>query len=268
MKITDFKYTSDDIITTDGYLNFCNDNNICYIKTDFFYTGKFNWRGQDHPKFIDKVCVIGHSDYPITDQISMKFEKVFCTNKNTQNSNTFALPLGLTNDCDDSTLHRVYGNKKIVVECANSLTEKSNLVYMNFNISNFPQERHFLFEKFNREKWVKVGQIENTVEGRIKFLRDIKVSKFVLCPRGNGVDTHRLWETLYMGSIPIVKYHETHHLIQDLPILFVENWEEVTEDFLNQKYEEMINKNWNMDKLKLSYWTNFIKSELKNEYLG
>jgi hypothetical protein len=30
----------------------------------------------------------------------------------------------------------------------------------------------------------------------------------------------------------------------------------------------MINKNWNMDKLKLSYWTDFIKSELKNEYLG
>jgi hypothetical protein len=38
-----------------------------------------------------------------------------------------------------------------------------------------------------------------------------------------------------MGSIPIVKYHETHHLIQDLPILFVENWEEVTEDFFKSE---------------------------------
>ena len=36
MKIGEFKYNIDDIITTDGYLSFCNDNNICYIKTDFF----------------------------------------------------------------------------------------------------------------------------------------------------------------------------------------------------------------------------------------
>lgn len=34
----DFK--KNDIITTDGYLNFCNENNICYIKTDFFYVGE------------------------------------------------------------------------------------------------------------------------------------------------------------------------------------------------------------------------------------
>ena len=46
----DFKYNIDDIITTDGYLSFCNINNICYIKTDFFYIGsQFKWRGEIHP---------------------------------------------------------------------------------------------------------------------------------------------------------------------------------------------------------------------------
>jgi hypothetical protein len=29
--------------------------------------------------------------------------------------------------------------------------------------------------------------------------------KFVAAPRGNGVDTHRFWETLYRGGIPIVE---------------------------------------------------------------
>lgn len=28
--------------------------------------------------------------------------------------------------------------------------------------------------------------------------------RFVACPRGNGIDTHRLWETIYRGSIPIL----------------------------------------------------------------
>lgn len=27
---------------------------------------------------------------------------------------------------------------------------------------------------------------------------------FIACPRGNGLDTHRFWETLYRGSIPVV----------------------------------------------------------------
>ena len=32
----------DDIITTDGYLDFCKKNKISYAKTDFFYKGAFN----------------------------------------------------------------------------------------------------------------------------------------------------------------------------------------------------------------------------------
>jgi hypothetical protein len=113
MKMSDYKYTSDDIITSDGYLNFCESNNICYIKTDFFYIGTFNWRGQIHPKYVNKNCVIGHSDYPITDNITDMFEKVFCINRCTHGSHVYALPLGITNDCDDSPRHRIYGDKKM-----------------------------------------------------------------------------------------------------------------------------------------------------------
>ena len=28
--------------------------------------------------------------------------------------------------------------------------------------------------------------------------------KFVVAPLGNGPDSHRIWETLYAGSIPII----------------------------------------------------------------
>jgi hypothetical protein len=68
-----------------------------------------------------------------------------------------------------------------------------------------------------------------------------------------------------MGSIPIVKYEKTHHLFEDLPILFIDDWNEVNEDFLNEKYEEIINKDWNIDKLKIGYWTDFIKNKIENE---
>jgi hypothetical protein len=262
MKIKEFKYNTNDIITTDGYLSFCNDNNICYIKTDFFYTGAFNWRGESHPKFINNVCVIGHSDYSVVDKISNRFTKVFCINKDSLNENTYGLPLGITNDCDDSPLHKVYGNREIMVDVYNESIKKENLSYINFNISNYPTERQFIFDKFKNESWIKIGDIDNSIEGRKRFLRDLRSSKFVFCPRGNGKDTHRIWESLYMGSIPIVKYENAHHLFTDLPILFIKEWNEISEDFLNEMYEEMINKEWNMDKLKINYWKKFIKKNI------
>jgi hypothetical protein len=150
-----------------------------------------------------------------------------------------------------------------MIDVFNENIEKKNLVYLNFNVSNYPSERSLVFDKFSNINWVKNGNIENTIDGRINFLRDIKSSKFVFCPRGNGIDTHRIWESLYMGSIPVVKYENTHHLFIDLPILFIKDWNEISEDFLNDKYIEIINKEWDLDKLKISYWENFIKNKIK-----
>lgn len=38
-----------------------------------------------------------------------------------------------------------------------------------------------------------------------KLASEIRQHRFVLCPPGNGLDTHRYWEVLYWGSIPIVQ---------------------------------------------------------------
>lgn len=250
-----------EIISSDGYLNYCLDNNICYIKTDYFYNGQINWRGQSHPSKIDEFCVMGHSDHPVTDYIASNFKKVFCINKYCDIPNVFGIPLGITNDCDDSSIHRIYGNKDIMIDVMNTDIPKDNLAYLNFDVSTYKQEREYVLNFFKNEKWVKIGKIENTLEGRRLFLSEIKSSKFVFCPRGNGIDTHRLWETLYMGSYPIVKYENTHDLFKDLPILFIKDWSEINEDFLNDKFIEFKNNNWNLEKLKLSYWLDFIKNE-------
>ena len=29
--------------------------------------------------------------------------------------------------------------------------------------------------------------------------------KYIFCPEGLGLDTHRFWETIYAGSIPVTK---------------------------------------------------------------
>lgn len=263
MKIQELKYKLDDIITTDGYLSFSHQNNLCYIKTDYFYIGQFYWRGNLHPIKIDDICIIGHSDYPINDFIANRFKKVFCVNRDTESLNTFGLPLGITNFTNESDLHKIYGNKNIMAEVFYSEIKKENLAYLNFNVNTFI-ERRTVLEMFRSQNWVTFGDINNTLEGRKKYLQEIKSSKFIFCPRGNGVDTHRIWEALYMGSIPIVKYHKTHHLLTDLPILFIRDWSEITKEFLEGKYLEIIDTEWNLDKLKISYWENFILDKIRN----
>jgi hypothetical protein len=262
MKIHDLSWNINDVITQDRFLEFSKENNICYIKTDFFYIGKINWRGELHPKSLSKVTFIGHSDFPVTREISEQFDLVFCINKNSECENTFGIPLGITNDCDDSPIHRIYGNLEIMHSVFKENIKKDYLAYINFNVNNFKSERSQVYNLFSNKDWTKIGQIDNTLNGRANYLRDIKSSKFVFCPRGNGIDTHRIWESLYMGSIPVVKYENTHLLFKDLPILFINDWSQINEDFLNSKYEEYIEKDWNLDKLKMKFWKEFIINKL------
>lgn len=59
-----------------------------------------------------------------------------------------------------------------------------------------------------------------------KFNEVARQYKYVGAVRGNGVDTHRLWEALYRGNIPIVKKDSwslsLSHL--NLPIAYVDEW--------------------------------------------
>ncbi len=246
-------WTKDDVITTDKYLAaFPND----YYKTDIFFTPSKMWRGrlQRYPPFSSQRIICGHSDFPVADWIVQKYPlaKLYGVNKQTPRAK--GLPLGITNDTDESGLHRIYGNVDIMVEVASEPRNIENLVYMNFDVSTYPAERQYVWNAFKDKSWVTVGNTVNTLDGRRNFLREIRNHRFVLCPRGNGIDTHRLWETLYMGSIPIVFRDIAHSDWTDLPILFVDSWDEVTEEFLNSQIQRFETTQWNMSKLHVGYW--------------
>jgi hypothetical protein len=276
MKIQEFKYKNEDIICTDKMYYFCvkqkdvEGKDIEYIKTDLLKIPNIilDFRGKIYnpPNFNDTYnVVVGHSDYCIDDITYLKynFKNWFCVNKNTRRDNVYSIPLGITNNCDDSVIHKIYGNTDVFFQILQKEKENKNLVYMSFSINTNQRERLPVYNLFSNKSFVTIGNIETSLEGRKKFLTDIYNHKFVLCPVGNGLDTHRLWETLYMKSIPIVIrdiYNEEH---LDLPILMIDKWEEITEEFLNKKYEEFMNREWNMEKLKIGYWFEFIYKKIK-----
>jgi hypothetical protein len=96
--------------------------------------------------------------------------------------------------------------------------------------------------------------MDTTMEGRRQFLRDIRNHTFVVCPRGNGVDTHRLWETLYMGSIPIVQRDIAHRDWEDLPIAWLDDWKEITPQWLDAQEARIQAGTFPMEKLSARYW--------------
>jgi len=87
--------------------------------------------------------------------------------------------------------------------------------------------------------------------------------QFVACVRGNGIDTHRFWETLYRGRIPIVaedNWSESlNHL--NLPFAKISSWEKsevsrVTSKSFVEVQPEKLSSLW------MPYWRDFIKGKL------
>ena len=260
------QFTKEDIITTDKYATAFP---MGYFKTDVIFSNTpMLWRDRIiHPPAQQlPILISGHSDYGITDEIVDYYQpKIwFCVNKQTNKSNVFALPLGITNNTNESELHPIYGNLDIMINVMHETSVYKNWIYMNFNIDTFPTERKYVYDLFKDRDYVTIGETVNTLNGRIEFLREIKAHVFVLCPRGNGIDTHRLWETLYMGSIPILRRDIAYMDFIDLPICFIDDWNEINPSFLQKEKERIVSQTWNMDKLKIGYWIYRIQQHYPN----
>jgi hypothetical protein len=94
------------------------------------------------------------------------------------------------------------------------------------------------------------------------FFNKILEYEAVLCPIGNGIDTHRLWEVLYSNRIPItikVGNFKIYELYEKLPIVILDNYNELKNfDLLRNKINEIKNKKYNMSLLDITYWINKI----------
>lgn len=103
---------------------------------------------------------------------------------------------------------------------------------------------------------------------REEYLENLNDSYFCICPRGNGWDCFRNWESMLVGAIPILEHNILDSLFYDLPVLIVDDFKLLTEDFLRLKLFEIKSKNYNYDKLYSFYWTDFLLSMQKKIQMG
>lgn len=166
-----------------------------------------------------------------------------------------SIPIGLEN----SKWFKNITKKAKMETKLDSSKQYKNLVYLNSNVKTNPAERQPLYDLFSNVNWVTVEQRLNgqDFDG---YIDNIYNHKFVFCPDGNGIDTHRLWETLYLGSIPICKEGINVGFYDELPIVTVEDWSDVTEKKLLNGFVYKYMNNWNKEMLAFEYWKNRIRS--------
>ena len=111
-------------------------------------------------------------------------------------------------------------------------------------LSNTNAERHSInLDKFkNVKKYIEKIPYFN-------YLEILAKSEYSICPRGNGVDTHRVYESIAMNSVPIVRPGMLSSLYRDLGCIEIENWDALDETALT------LNK-LNRDVIYLDYWKN------------
>lgn len=152
--------------------------------------------------------------------------------------------------------------------------EKSTLCYYNCSIPPmsihwYGRIRSYIYDGLLNLNFVKIEHVDLNqhrildANAFINYYTNIAKSKFMICPRGCGLDTYRLWDCLYLGCIPIVVKYDGYQDFSDLPILFIEKWEDylsLTQEYLETKYEEMLNLKYNYEKLNFRWWKEKILS--------
>jgi len=159
------------------------------------------------------------------------------------------LPVGVANS------NYAFGNKKLLTEVRRKQYPRKNLIYMNFSIGTCREERRPLYFQFKDEP----SCFHSPIKSPKKYFKDLAQSRFVLSPRGKGIDCFRTWEALYFGAIPVVKSSTLDPLFENLPVIIVDDWSQVTPAFLKQKEREFQGKTFQMEKLTLEYWLDQIQ---------
>jgi hypothetical protein len=94
--------------------------------------------------------------------------------------------------------------------------------YMNFSVRNEVQKRLDCYNALKDDSRIVMAGNRTSEQ----YYDDLCRSKYVLCPEGTGIDTHRVWEAIVCGATPIVLRNSLAHLYTAYPVKIVDSWSE------------------------------------------
>jgi hypothetical protein len=216
-----------------------------------------------------KVILVSHNcDTCVDDSYNIPDNVIrwYTTHVKSENPKIESLPNGLQNNSWFTNKYIPEVVKKLDKMTAKLNEKKSlrNLIYMDHRIYSNPPIRQKPYDVLGNKTFVtsildeRIDQNNNSFD---RYIDNVYNHRFVVSPEGNGIDPHRSWEVLYMGSYPIEIRNYNNRFYKDLPICFIDDWEEVTESFLTNWLIKNHGRKWNFDMLNFSYWKNKIQNE-------
>jgi hypothetical protein len=262
--------SNSDFIYADRFLSHALACNFCdYSKRDFLYrSGK--WRGIENqvklfePRYeSERTLLLGHSDTGtnlahVVPYRLKGYKKIWAINATPFGSILKSLPLGLTNPTTESQMHPILGDTSHLSSADSETYFPTNFdgtVYGNFSITTNIRVRKPLADLLKKNGMVFSDPIF-TERGRIEYLSALRRHSLTVCPEGNGVDTHRLWETIYMGGTPVIIYSkQIASLVRDLPVIVLKNWSELNDlAMLEEEWNQLNSRVFNFQKVMASFW--------------
>lgn len=213
------------------------------------------------------LILVSHNGDSIFNEEDVKLKpncikKWYGQNINVKNSDTIvSLPIGLERPHWSTSRYGHYGYKHDkIFHYSTKRVDKENICYINFNVNTNIKKRGWIVNFFKNFNWVKIkmGGINGDLN---QYFNDCINSHYVFCPEGNGIDCHRNWEVLYLGSTPILENNLfVNQIYGDLPTLIVEDFKDLNKTLLLEYINYIKNNNFNVEKLKFSYWKKLIKN--------
>lgn len=183
--------------------------------------------------FQNKFILITHnSDHNILNTVisniilnNKNLIKWFAQNISFKHEKLHLLPIGFANSMWEHGNLTLFNNLQFI----KNLNNKDKNIYFNFNINTNLLVRTKCFNSLkNRIEWLPtINPINNLIR--------LSKYKFCICPEGNGYDTHRLWECLYLKVVPIVINSPFVEILlsYNIPLLVLNNWTDLNISELN-----------------------------------
>ena len=257
-----------DIIQLNKFSTLHNGKTIIFCKTDYLMSEFENIKNIQN----DVVLISGNSDYAITDEIikhlPKNVKKWFAQNAISKNEKLVPIPMGIENKLPSVReghgigYHERVELKEVLLNRNISKTPTKK-IYANFNVDTNPHHRNQVknvCEKSEHIVW------ENSNLSLENFFDNILDYEMIVCPAGNGVDTHRLWEVLYSNRVPItikIGDFKIYELYEKLPIIILDSISDLDNlELLNSKLMDIYLKSLTIEPIDLNYWVNQIKYEI------
>lgn len=148
-------------------------------------------------------------------------------NANLKHGKFTPIPIGVANDRWE------HGNKNILQKVIDTPVEKNDRVYCNFDCNTNPI-RYNILEQLKQYDFI---DFENTKLPYEEYLLKLKRYKWTISPPGNSVDCHRIWESIYLGVIPVIESSIATNSFINLPVETVECWKNISFNDLHRNYK-------------------------------